>query len=61
MTFEEAYKQLEAIYTQLQSKELVDIDRIVTLQKEATRLYDFCKKTLASTTIPTNLDQDTSS
>ncbi|NCQ82729.1 exodeoxyribonuclease VII small subunit [bacterium] len=52
MTFEQAYKELEQIYAQLQSPELVDIDRIVQLQQEATRLYDFCKTKLASTTLP---------
>ena len=46
MKFEEAYKRLKEINDMLKDEELIDIDKIVSLQKEAKQLYDFCEKEL---------------
>lgn len=46
MTFEQAYQQLQEIYETLQSDEVVDVDRIMKLQKEAKKLYEICRAKL---------------
>lgn len=46
MNFAEAYKRLQEINTLLQSQDLVDIEHIVALQKEAKELYDTCQTIL---------------
>lgn len=51
MTFEQAYHRLEEIHTLLQSDDLIDIEKISALQKEAKICYEFCRWMIDSTTI----------
>jgi|GEM_PF-3352628 len=41
ITFEEAYTRLKEIHDLLQSRDMVDIDQIMALQKESKELYVF--------------------
>ncbi len=46
MDFWQAYKRLQEINQRLDSEDFIDVDEIVELQKEAQKLYDFCKEKL---------------
>ena len=41
LTFEQAYTRLKEIHDMLQKEEIVDIEKIVSLQKESKELYTF--------------------
>ncbi|HMT00787.1 MAG TPA: exodeoxyribonuclease VII small subunit [Candidatus Absconditabacterales bacterium] len=43
MTFENAYRRLEEIFRQIQSDEMIDVEKIVALQKEAQELEKICQ------------------
>lgn len=40
LTFEQAYTRLKEIHDMLQSSNVIDIEKIITLQKEAKALYE---------------------
>lgn len=46
MKFAEAYLRLQEIHRLLQSEELIDVEEILELQKEAQQLNEFCQKML---------------
>lgn len=40
LTFEQAYNRLKEIHEMLQTNEVMDVEKIITLQKEAKELYE---------------------
>lgn len=40
MTFEQAYNRLKEIHLMLQKDEVMDVEKIIALQKEAKELYE---------------------
>ncbi len=46
MTFKEAFERLKEIYLYLKTNEIIDVDEMINLQKEAEELYKFCKDKL---------------
>ena len=46
ISFEKAYKRLKEVNELLKSDEIIDVNVILKLQKEAKKMYDFCKKEL---------------
>ncbi len=46
LSFKEAYQRLEQIYNLLKNNEIIDIDEIINLQKEAEKLYNYCNDIL---------------
>ncbi len=48
--FKESYNRLKEIKDILQSDEIIDIDKINKLQKEAKKLYEECQNILQNTT-----------
>lgn len=46
MDFTQAYQRLEAIQQQLQNNELIDIDTLIALQKEAKECHAICKNAI---------------
>lgn len=40
LSFEQAYHRLKEIHEMLETNELMDIEKIITLQKEAKELYE---------------------
>jgi len=49
MDFEKAYKRLKEINETLQSGQIIDIDQILKLQKEAKENYNICKEIILKT------------
>lgn len=45
-SFNDSFKRLEEINTILQSKNFMDIEKLVELQVEANSIFDFCMNTL---------------
>jgi len=50
MNFETAYLRLKEIHTILTTQEIVDIDKLLVLQKEAKELYEFLTERLSTLT-----------
>ncbi|MBP6256511.1 exodeoxyribonuclease VII small subunit [Patescibacteria group bacterium] len=50
MTFKEAYLRLQEIHQMLQTSDVIDIEEIVQLQKEAKECYDLCQEMLMKQT-----------
>lgn len=46
MNFEQAYIRLKEITETLKSKDIIWVDEIIALQKEANQLYEFCDNQL---------------
>ncbi len=46
LTFKEAFERLKEIYLYLKTNEIIDVDEMINLQKEAEELYKFCKDKL---------------
>lgn len=44
--FTAAYKRLKEIYQEISSQEIVDIDHLLALQKEAKSLYEYLQQRL---------------
>jgi len=57
MNFENAYNRLKEINAILQSGQLLDIQKIIELQKEAKELYEFCNKTIIKSEMTVNSDK----
>ena len=55
--FREAFLQLEWINNKLQSNEVIDIEKIVSMQEEAKKLYDYCNKLLLKTEKKLDIDK----
>lgn len=49
MNFKQAYLRLQEIHQLLKSEELIDIDMIINLQKEAKECHDICNTLLQKT------------
>lgn len=49
MNFKQAYLRLQEIHQLLKSEELIDIDMIISFQKEAKECYDICNTLLQKT------------
>ena len=45
-TFESAYKRLQEIHQEISTQEIIDIDKLLLLQKEAKELYDYLQERL---------------
>lgn len=45
-TFKEAFERLKEIEKSLDNSEILDIDDMQNMQKEADELYEFCEKKL---------------
>lgn len=41
--FKEAFIRLKEIQTELEKEEIIDVDKLIELQKEAKELYEFCE------------------
>lgn len=48
-TFKEAFDRLKEIEKMLDWTEILDVDDMQSMQKEADELYDFCEKKLKNT------------
>lgn len=46
MTFKEAYRRLQEIHQLLQNTDVVDVEELVKLQKEAKECYELCQSLL---------------
>lgn len=46
-TFESAYKRLQEIHQEISTQEIIDIDKLLLLQKEAKELYDYLQERLS--------------
>lgn len=46
MNFTQAYQRLQEIQQLLQSNEIIDIEQLLTLQKEAKICYELCQSML---------------
>lgn len=53
--FEENYKKLQEIATQLRSNQFIDLDQLLPMIKEATLAYEKCKSRIE--TIKSTLNQ----
>ena len=45
-TFESAYKRLQEIHQEISTQEIIDIDKLLLLQKEAKELYEYLQERL---------------
>ncbi len=45
-TFESAYKRLQEINHEISTQDIIDIDKLLLLQKEAKELYDYLQERL---------------
>ncbi len=41
--FKESFVRLREIQEELEKEEIIDVDKLIDLQKEAKELYDFCE------------------
>ena len=46
-TFESAYKRLHEIHQEISMQDIIDIDKLLLLQKEAKELYDYLQDRLS--------------
>lgn len=46
-TFESAYKRLQEIHQEISTQDIIDIDKLLLLQKEAKELYDYLQERLS--------------
>lgn len=54
--FKEAYERLQKIANYLEDEEIVDVDKLIELQKEAKELYTLCSDKLNTATKSLNDD-----
>jgi exonuclease VII small subunit len=47
-TFESAYKRLQEIHNDISTQEIIDIDKLLLLQKEAKELYEYLQERLST-------------
>lgn len=52
--FKDAFIRLREIQQELEDEEIIDVDKLIALQKEAKELYDFCESKIKK------LDEDLS-
>ena len=45
-TFESAYKRLQEIHQEISTQDIIDIDKLLLLQKEAKELYEYLQERL---------------
>lgn len=59
LTFEQAYTRLKEIHAALQDNEVMDVEKIIALQKEAKELYEQLDEILKKAeAVPTAKDDD---
>lgn len=45
-TFESAYKRLQEIHQEISTQDIIDVDKLLLLQKEAKEVYDYLQERL---------------
>ncbi len=59
LTFEQAYTRLKEINDTLQTSEVIDVEKIIALQKEAKELYEYLDKVLKKAeSVDDNFDEE---